>query len=83
MFISLLDTCKITCEEKGTHMIVAVVTDFNFGALGIGVDRWKRGKENRRNEGTKEGTIGKVCTSALESATTSTIPNVQFLSRYM
>ena len=81
MFISLLDTCKITCKEKGTHMIVAVVTDFNFGALGIGVDQSKRGQEDRRR--TNERTIGKVCTSALESATTSTIPNVHLLSRYM
>ena len=54
MFISLLDTCKITCEEKVTHMIVAVVMDFNFGALGIGADRSKRGKEDRRNERTND-----------------------------
>ena len=80
MFISLLDTCKITCEEKVTHMIAAVVTDFNFGALRTGVDRSKRGKATER---VHERTIGKVCTSALESATTSTIPNVHFLSRYM
>ena len=45
MFISLLDTCKITCEEKGTHGIVVVVAEFNFGAPGIGVDR-----PNRRAE---------------------------------
>ena len=42
MFISHPDTCKITCKEKGTHGIVAVVTEFNFGALGIGVESMEK-----------------------------------------
>ena len=32
------DTCENTCKEKGTHGIVAVVTDFNFGGPEISVD---------------------------------------------
>ena len=51
MFSSYLDTCDFTCKEKGTHGIVAVVTEFN--RFEIGVESIEKRTE-RTNEGTNE-----------------------------